>query len=203
MTFCRHIALILCLCRCLFPATPVHAKNLGSIGTTYPVVERNVIDELKSRIDQERLAKIMEEYKHYKPVDLHFLPAVQADRSFQVDMTYTLDHDIQDENGRILYPKGLTWNPLDYVSFPGGLVIINGEDARQLQWFAASEYAKNRQARLLVTSGNAMALIKQLHRPVFYLNKVIATRLQLTAVPSVVVQEGKMIRVREVKVEDQ
>jgi conjugal transfer pilus assembly protein TraW len=199
MAFSKDIFLILWF---LLPVTPAYAKDLGSIGTTYPIVETNLIADLQGQIDHDKVAKVMEEYKKYKPTDLHVLPKAVSDRTFQVDMTYTLDHDIQDENGRILYKKGLTWNPLEYVTFPGGLVVINGEDANQLKWFETSGYAKNHRVKLMVTSSNAASLIEELHRPVFYLNKVMATRLQLAAVPSVVIQEGKKMTVQEVKVED-
>ena len=199
MAFSKDIVLILWF---LLPVIPAYGKNLGSIGTTYPVVETNLIADLQGQIDHAKLSKIMEDYKKYKPTDLYALPKATRDRTFQVDMTYTLDHDIQDENGRILYSKGLSWNPLEYVTFPGGLVVIDGEDTSQLKWFEASVYAKNHRVKLMITSGNAATLIDELHRPIFYLNKVMANRLQLAAVPSIVLQDGKKMLVQEVKIED-
>jgi conjugal transfer pilus assembly protein TraW len=100
-----------------------------------------------------------------------------------------------------MYQRGLTWNPLDYVSLPGGLVVINSEDARQVEWFMKSPYNKNRQQKLLISAGLAAPLIKQLKRPVFYLTKTIADRLQLTAVPCVISQNGKKMMVQEIKID--
>ena len=30
-----------------------------------------------------------------------------------------------DSEGKVLYPKGYTFNPLNYLSFSGGLVVID------------------------------------------------------------------------------
>ena len=186
----------------LLSASLAYGKNLGTIGMTYPIVEPDLVEEIKASIDYEKLAKVMEENRqNYKAKDIHALPAAGRDRTFFVDMTYTLDNDILGENGEIMYQRGLTWNPLDYVSLPGGLVVINSEDARQVEWFVKSPYNKNRQQKLLISAGLAAPLIKQLKRPVFYLTKTIADRLQLAAVPCVISQNGKKMMVQEIKID--
>ncbi|MBU0665271.1 MAG: hypothetical protein KJ990_12100 [Proteobacteria bacterium] len=200
MANCRQVIIILGL---LLLASPAYAKQLGTIGPVYPVVEPDLVEELKARVDQEKMAKIMEEHKQqYKAKDIHTLPTALKDRTFVVDMTYTLDHDIPGEDGEIMFKQGLTWNPLDYVSLPGGLVVINGEEPKQVKWFEKSPYYQNRQIKLLVSGGYAAPLMKQLQRPVFYLTKIMADRLQLAAAPCVIMQEGKRMMVHEVKIDE-
>lgn len=178
-------------------------KNLGTIGKTYPIVELDLVEEIKAGLDYEKLAKVMaEQRRNYQAKDIHALPTVKRDRTFFVDMTYTLDHDIPGENGQIMYPRGLNWNPLDYVSLQGPLVVINSEDAKQVEWFLKSPYNKNRQIKLLISAGFAAPLMKQLDRPVFYLTKTIADRLQLAAAPCVITQNGKKMMVQEVKIDE-
>jgi conjugal transfer pilus assembly protein TraW len=115
-------------------------------------------------------------------------------------MDYIVKQDIVDGKGNILYPQGFTFNPLDYLSFPGGLVVIDGTDPLQIKWFQSTPYAGNHQVRLLLSGGYASQLTGQLKRSVFYLTADIAERLQLAAVPSVVVQEDRQLRVHEIKV---
>jgi conjugal transfer pilus assembly protein TraW len=183
-------------------ASPAHAKNMGAIGTTYSIVEPDLMEEVKAKVDQEKLAKFMAEQRRmYKPKDIHALPTARADRTFFVDMTFTLDHDIQGEDGEIMYQRGLTWNPLDYVS-PPELVVINGEDAKQVDWFEKSLYYKNLKIKLLLSAGYAAPLVKQFDRPVFYLTRSIADRLQLSAAPCVITQNGKKMLVQEVKLDE-
>ena len=185
----------------LLPASFASGKNLGAIGRTYPIVEPDLVEEIKAGIDYEKLAKVMaEQRRNYQAKDIHALPTAKRDRTFFVDMTYTLDHDIVDENGQIMYPRGLTWNPLDYVSLPNPLVVIDSEDAKQVEWFLKSPYNKNRQIKLLISGGFAAPLMKQLDRPVFYLTKTIADRLQLAAAPCVITQNGKKMMVQEIKI---
>jgi conjugal transfer pilus assembly protein TraW len=138
--------------------------------------------------------------KNYQPSSLHKLAHATADRTFLVNMDYTVKQDVVDGEGNILYPQGYTFNPLDYLSFPGGLVVIDGADPLQIKWFQSTPYASNHQVRLLFSGGYASQLTGQLKRSVFYLTADIAERLQLTAVPSVVVQEDRQLRVHEIKV---
>jgi conjugal transfer pilus assembly protein TraW len=50
----------------------------------------------------------------------------------------------------------------------------------------------------LLSNGSAFELIRQLKRPVFYLTSDIAERLQLTAVPAIVVQKENKMLVKEI-----
>ena len=198
MANCRFFIIILGF---FVMASPVSAKNLGAVGTTYTIAEPDIVEEIRAKVDHEKLAKFMEEQRQqYKPKDIYALPTASADRTFFVDMTYTLDHDIPDENGEIMYKRGLTWNPLDYVS-PHNLLVINGEDEKQVEWFEKSPYYKNLQIKLLLSAGFAAPLVKQLNRPVFYLTKPIVERLKLSAAPCVITQQEKKMVVQEVKID--
>jgi conjugal transfer pilus assembly protein TraW len=115
-------------------------------------------------------------------------------------MDYTVTQDIVDNEGNILYPRGFTFNPLDYLSFPGGLVVIDGTAPLHIKWFQHTPYADNHQARLLLSDGYAYELTRHLKRSVFYLTADIAERLQLAAIPSVIVQEDRNLRVHEIKI---
>lgn len=175
-------------------------KDLGTVGETYPVVEPDIVAQLRERAIQkspEEQHRLIERMKKYQPADIHHLPRATKDKITLIDMTYTLDHDLIDGEGEIIYPRGYTFNPLDYVPFSGGLVIIDGNDPRQVGWFTRSPYAKNHQARLLITGGYAYELVEQLQRSVFYLTDEIAKRLHLTAVPTVIVRKGDKLQVRE------
>jgi hypothetical protein len=95
---------------------------------------------LRARALAVDLAAIRQESGRYQPASLHQLPRARVSRRFAVDMTFTLEQELRDEEGRVLYPKGYTFNPLEYVSLSGGLVVIDGSDAEQVAWFKASPY---------------------------------------------------------------
>ncbi|TKB08852.1 hypothetical protein [Desulforhopalus sp. IMCC35007] len=189
-------------CQAAIATTAV--KNLGTVGETYPVVEADIVAELKKEAVRHDLARdteqILHEIQNYQPSSLHKLAHATVDRTFLVNMDYTVKQDIVDGEGNILYPQGFTFNPLDYLSFPGGLVVIDGTDPLQIKWFQSTPYAGNHQVRLLLSDGFASQLTGQLKRSVFYLTSDIAERLQLSAVPSVAVQEDRNLRIHEIKI---
>lgn len=189
---------------CISGADASSARHLGTVGAVYSVVEPDALAEireaaaridLKKAIDQQ---KKLEMIKNFRPVDLHPLPAAEGDRFFLVDMTYTLDSDIPDGRGGVLYPKGFTFNPLDYVNLTSVLVVIDAGDRRQVDWFKATPYADDYRTRLILSGGDYYDLSEELDRPVFYLMDAVARRLQLAVVPSVVRQQDNMLLVREV-----
>jgi conjugal transfer pilus assembly protein TraW len=182
------------------PAVSVNAKVLGTVGRTYPIAEKDAVTELRDRasqIDWKRVySKIRPE--DYRPEDLEDIPRARKSRSFTVDMTYTLDADIPDGKGGVLYPAGYTFNPLDYVPFDKTLVVIDGTDGEQLSWFAGSKYKGKPDAMLLITNGSAIGLQERLKQPVFYATQPMIRRFALVAVPSVIHRKQRLMEVDEV-----
>lgn len=194
----------LCIVVIMLVATAAHARVLGSVGATYAIAEKDALVEIEQKakgIDWSKVVtrKSIEEYDG--PSDRTSLPRATRDRSFPVDMTYTLVTDIPDGKGGVLYPKGYTFNPLDYVTFARTIVVINGNDPEQVKWFAASAYRKRIDVMCLLTEGSYRSLGKKLDVPLFYADSMLIERLQLTAVPSVVRQEGKVMVVHEYAVQ--
>lgn len=181
-------------------ASATHAKDLGTVGATYAIAEKDALAEIEQKaknIDWSKVIKRKPIEDYNGPEDRVSLPRAARDRSFSVDMTYNLQMDVPDGKGGILYPKGYTFNPLDYVTFTRTLVVINGSDPEQVKWFAASEYKGRIDVTLLLTEGPYRSLGKKLDVPLFYADSRIIERLRLSAVPSVVRQEGKVMVVRE------
>ena len=185
-------------------ASPIFAVNLGTVGTTYEIVEKDALIALQERARQVNWNKVFSRekteklIKKYRPKNLVFLPRAEKDNTFHVDMTYTLDFDIPDGKGGILYPRGYTFNPLEYVQMPTILVVIDGDEPDQVGWFKQSPYDKDIKTMLLLTKGSYAEISKELHRPVFYADKRIIDRLNLKAVPSVVYQDGLFMKVKEI-----
>lgn len=181
---------------------PAIASDLGVVGKVYDIREGDALSELQGRAAKinwkKELGKIKPE--RYRPEYSVTLPRVNKSRKFSVDMTYTLDIDIPDGRGGVLYPKGYTFNPLDYVPFRKSLVIINAADKEQLTWFKQSPYANKPDVMLLITEGSAVKQSESLGRPVYFADSRIVDRFNLQAVPSVVRQDGKLMLVEEIDV---
>ena len=149
---------------------PAQAKELGTVGKTYTISEKDALTELEGRASSVDWKKLYSKIKpeNYRPEKPPGTSRAQKARSFLVDMTYTLKSDIPDGKGGILYPAGYTFNPLDYVTFKKTLIVIDGTDREQVAWFAHSKYKGQPDTMILITSGSTTDLQKQLKQPIFY-----------------------------------
>ena len=182
------------------------ASSDNVLGRTYSIAEKDALQEIKDRANQINWKKVVtegkeKEVKDYQPADLKRLPRATEYSTYLVDMTYTLDMDVPDGKGGILYPKGYRFNPLDYMRFSSTIVVIDASDPDQVDWFKDSSYSAAFNTKLLLSDGNHQDAAKKLERPVFYLNEKIAFRFQLQAVPSVVVQSGRYMEIRQIDVD--
>ena len=183
-----------------FSVSVAQARDLGTVGATYPIAEKDALTEIEERaksIDWSKVIKRKPIEDYDGPQDRVSLPRAAKNRSFPVDMSSTLQMDIPDGKGGILYPKGYTFNPLEYVTFTKTLVVINGNDPEQVKWFAGSEYKGRIDVTVLLTEGHYRKLGKKLDVPLFYADSTMIERLRLSAVPAVVRQEGKVMVVQE------
>ena len=172
--------------------------QLEPVGPTSAVVETDLGEELRQRAVSVDVEQLRHAQAHYQPANLHALSRATKDATTRVDLTHTLEQDLVDAQGTILYPAGFTFNPLRYVSLTGALVVIDGSNPEQVAWFKGSPYGSNHRALLLLSGGLAAPLRDELARPVAYLTEDIALRLQVRAVPSVVIEQENQLVIREV-----
>jgi conjugal transfer pilus assembly protein TraW len=178
------------------------AKDLGTYGATYPIMEGDAISQMKKAIagyDWEKFKrKQREEINNYKPKDLVDLPTVREDKVFKVDMTGSIKEDIIGRDKVVIYPKGYRYNPMEYVFMRRIIVFINGKDEKQIEWYKKSPYPTDMRTMLLITDGSYLNVRKKLKAlTVYYANKEIIERMGIKAVPSVAVQKGTELEVRE------
>lgn len=179
------------------------AKDLGEHGAVYSIQERDALEEVRERASQVNWSDYINKgmIKRYDPSSkLSPLPKAKKSRTFGVDLTYTLDFDIADGKGGVLYPKGYTFNPLGYISYPFTLVFIDAGDKEQVRWLKESEYYKSIYARVLLTGGDYNKTGGDLKIPVFYADQKIIDKLQVQRVPSVVRQNGLLMEVTEIDI---
>ena len=184
------------------------AGDLGKYGQTYKIIEEDAIAQMKKAIagyDWEKFKRMQrEKIKNYRPKDLVDLPAAQEDKVFKMDMTGSIKEDIVGRDGVVIYPKGYKYNPMEYVFMRRILVFINGKDEKQIQWYKQSPYPVDMRTMLLITDGSYLAVRKKLGTPsVYYANREIIDRMGIKAVPSVAVQKGTELEVRQYALEKQ
>lgn len=189
---------------------PLQAEDLGVIGPTYEIAERDLIAVIQDRLRRmERtgeLARMQEDYKRRviegieRPKPVPGIKATETARTFYIDPTFTLDRNIQDEHGRILYPAGTKINPFDYDRMSKVLLFFDGRDKKQVE-FAKRFMAKSgTPVKPILVAGEPLKLMREWKREVFYdQGGALSKRFSITQSPAVVAQEGKRIRVDEIR----
>ena len=196
-------SLVLILVLFLITVQPGLARILGTFGKTYPIIERDALEEIQERAAQINWKSELDRIKpqKFRPQGLPELPRAVEDRSFLVDMTYTLEFDIPDGKGGILYPKGYRFNPLDYLSFNQTLVVFDGDDPLQVTWLRSSGMLSKNNTVLLLSRGSFVDVGKGLNRLVYYATPQMVDRFHLRATPSVIRRRDKLMEIQEVRVE--
>lgn len=167
----------------------------SSIGRTWPIAEPDALTEIESRVDRQptTLAEKFGVRSRWSAMKAASLAPATIDRVRTVVPFYTLPEEIRLPDGRLLYPKGFTFNPLEYVSLPQRLIVVHPRD---LGWAIGHAQLTD---FILLTAGDALTLSETAKRPLFILEERVKDRLGLTVAPVIVAQTGKKLQLTEVK----
>ncbi|MEO1065432.1 MAG: TrbC family F-type conjugative pilus assembly protein [Actinomycetota bacterium] len=178
--------------------------DLGHLGSTVPVVERDLVTVIQERLEaldlEARLEAAKDRYgKNF--VDAR-LPHATGTRIRQIDPTVVLRTPLA--VGEQLYPAGFEVNPLHHM--PGRLrvVVIDATDAAQVEHAATlldPSVPTTVVSDRLASWREHLAAEQRLRRRIHLLTRRIADRLGLEAVPSVVEVAGDRLVVTEHVVE--
>ena len=192
-------------------ALGAQAANLGTIGPTYPVAEKNLLDVIMARLrakeasgelkrhEQEARDRAAYAVNNPRPVD--GLRRAQAARTFYFDPTFTLQSNVVDSAGAVLFPAGTRKNPLEVVSLSKHLLFFDARDPRQVA--RARELIEHYQGKVkpILVGGSYLDLMKRWNKPVFYdQDGTLVRKFGIVAVPAIVSQEGQRLRIDEVPV---
>ncbi len=167
-----------------------------TVGQTYPILEPDALEEIKARAAeinwQQQLATANIGWSAKDGLPLARAP---ADRTRQVIPTYTQEFDIRDQTGQLIYPKGFQFNPLEHITLPYRIVVIETQD---LDWAKAR---LKKTDMVILTHGDFSYASQALERPTFLLDERTRTRLKLEFVPSIVEQSGRVLLINEYQLE--
>lgn len=199
------------LAAALTAAGSAHATDLGTIGPVYPIAEPHLLDFIRQRLQEKERSgelKQLEEQARARgteavvhPVPVAGIQAAEAARTFYVDPTFTLQHPVVDDQGKLLFAAGTRKNPLDVVSLSRHLLLFDARDQRQVaRAHVLIAFYRSRQVPVkpILVGGSPLALMKAWRTPVYYDQQGLLTRrLGITQVPALVSQEGLRLRIDE------
>ena len=192
------LAVLLC------PA-PVLARDYGQRGTVFPVIERDLLEQIHSRLTQmERsgeTARLNEDLKRRtiarvnRPDPVAGIVRASEARRWQFDPTITLAADIRGAKGELIHAAGTRVNPLDSVGLRADLLFLDGDDPDQLAW----ALKQDANAKLILVKGAPLELMKARQRR-FYFDQggKLTERFGIRSVPARVRQQGRLLEVSEI-----
>ena len=188
----------------------LRAEDLGVIGPTYEITERDLIEAIQGKLQRMaetgELDRIQEDYKRRvvaaveRPRPVPGIRATETARTFYIDPTWTLPRDVVDEEGNILYRAGVKINPFDYDRMTKALLFFDARDERQVEFAKRFMAEYPMPVKPILVAGEPLKLMREWRREVFYdQGGALTRRLSIDQSPAVVTQEAKRLRVDEIR----
>jgi conjugal transfer pilus assembly protein TraW len=198
--------------------TTVKAKEFSKRGHVHQIDEQPFLEMIQERLskvdiskEQEKLQRIVE-YKIQNPTPIKNVTPAKKNRTFYHDPTYTITEDITLPCGKILHKAGTTINPLEHMNLERRLLFLDARNIRQVQWLRRvlnqrpiedskkSPIAIPIEDRIILVAGSPLELQKEIQEKVYFDQQgVLTTRFNIKHTPAIVVQDGLMLKVREVE----
>lgn len=220
---------ILIICKVIF-IVEAHAMDFGKQGAIYEVVEEGFVSMVKNRLSWLDLRGHQEEMLRtakrqiLEPAPVLGIKATSQPREFWYDPSFILTQDIKLPDDKILHKAGTTVNPLDHMVFDRELIFIDGRSQKQVEWLKArlekveqkrtaenntqvivtqerQEERNNLEMRIILVGGKILELQEDIGRTLYFDQAgELTSRFGINQVPAIVVQDGKSIKISEIKI---
>ena len=192
-------------------AAPACSEDLGQVGPVYPVAEPDLLELIQARLQQKQnsgeLARLEREFLERSreaiesPLPVAGLVQTSSPRTFHFDPTVTVPETVRDHEGKVLVVAGTRVNPLDLVSLSNHLVFFDARDSAQTRKALALRDHYQGRVHLILTGGSYIDFMKRFDVRVYYDQQgLLVRRLGIRQVPALVTQEGKRLRIDELRV---
>lgn len=150
--------------------------------------------EIDMQVLHESISKKAEKsYPQHSSVSLN-VPSATEERVRYVDPSVNVRNPLYDHTGEMIFPAG-TVNPFDHVSLSKNILVLREEQIEM----ALEEISKKGESLIIIlTDGDIRRASSLAGQIVYKANPFILRRLKIEKVPSLVEQEGRKLRVKEV-----
>ncbi len=189
------------------------AKDLGVRGATWPVAEPDLLEEIETRlIELQRsgeLARLEDEARTRarqsleEPEPVPGIASAREQRNRLFDPSISVAQDIRTADGTLIAAAGTRVNPLERLPLTRDLLFVDGRREAEIAWALARERKGGRPAKIVLVAGRPLDLMRRHRRPFFFdTGGRLAARFGIAATPTLVEQDGTMLRITEVPVVD-
>ena len=153
--------------------------------------------EIDLRALRESMEKKLEEsYAEHSSVSLD-VPSATEERVRYVDPSVNVRNPLYDHTGKIISPAGVV-NPLDHVSLSKSILILREDQIKR----ALEEISKSgKKPFLILTDGDIKRASSLAGQIVYKASPLMLRRLRIEKVPSLIEQQDRKLRVKEMSLE--
>lgn len=186
--------------------TQTQAKDFGQQGTLMEIQEKSLLQVMLDKLNkmqgdgalEKHQKEIAEKAKQriQRPVPVSHLKRADEETIFFFDPTLVVQDDIRDHQGKSIAAKGTRVNPLEQLAWGQPMVFFNGDDPAQREWV----FANFQEADFVLTCGAPLDVSEKYgHHIYFDQGGSLVKKLGIFALPAVVVQEGLLLKITQVK----
>lgn len=162
-------------------------------GAVYPILERDpteVIKEKLTKLDiQQLLNNRKESFRHQ--FQQATLPRVKENKRRSHIPFYTVEKEVLDKDGNVIYPIGYIYNPLLYFKLPYDIYVIDQSD---IEWIRP---LLKKRDMVLLHSGDINQVMHKLQHAVYILDDNTRQRLDIQRIPTKVSQHKDALLLEE------
>lgn len=186
------------------------AKPTEKIGTTYPIAEKHAIKDIKERLEAKEksgeLARMRQQVQerinqaalNLAPVE--GLTVVEKASVRHFEPSFTLKETLTDHEGRIVAPAGTVIKPLEVAPIPFKMLFFDGRDPMQVKLAKSLATGMGEAFMPILTAGRWDELSMEMNQAVYFDQQgKMSHSFHVTEVPSLVSQEGKLLRIEAIK----
>lgn len=185
------------------------AGNLGSYGTLYRPVEVNMEAAIKARIAAFNWNAYVHSAVHdfWRDQVLPLVPHAKRPKTYLIDPTITITHNITLPNGTILARAGERVNPLQHMVFTLHMLVIDASSAPQ-RAFARTFIALHPDVQVVVMSTAVPSTSAHgwrtwarwstaIHHRLTLYSQAYAQRFKIQGTPSIIEGDGRYLKVMQ------
>ncbi|MGI9296692.1 MAG: conjugal transfer protein TraW [Gammaproteobacteria bacterium] len=165
-------------------------------GSTFPIAEPDALKEIEQRASQINWQSALSKPPAHWGARKSSAKLPRALKSVvrRLVPSYTLERDIVDKDGNIIYPAGFAYKPLEFMPVMPFRIIVIGDDDDDVAWFEKNGRPTD---VVLVSGGDPVLVGKRVGQRAYLVGRREIDRLGLRVIPSVVAQEGEQLVINE------
>lgn len=181
------------------------AKDLGVHGDTFTVEEPNLLHLIEEKLEKIGPEKLQSELEQRtlktieRPRAVTGISHTSESRTFYFDPMIQTKQAIFDHNSNVLHPGGKKIQPMNHFRLSKTLMFIDGDDEVQIDW-AMNQVVTRAPYKIILTRGSPINLMNK-YKTRFYFDQFgrLTKKLGIKQVPARVSQEGKRLKIEEIK----